>query len=737
MALTVKAADHKDRSRPLTGDARHEFEQFLTGNGMTPDPKKGLVIDGSVGRGYMDVDGTQKMVGWYQCWLDQTVPFGRCGDYRHDANTPMATWKPHNSKKYKLTEEQKEEIKRLQEEAKIEKEIKHNRAAVRAANMWDKCQDFDTHPYLTKKGVKNHGLKLHEQSGAVVIPLRDPSLSIVGLQFINADGQKKFLTGSKKAGSFFILGEELLPTAHTINYAEGYATAASYYEDTGQPVVVAFDAYNLKPVTEAIFEHFAGPKHVIIADFDDSKTGETQAIAAAQAIHSQGGQCEVLMPTAKGDYNDAKQEIILAGEDEAPVLQSVSVPVDFEFQVNGNGRFLNTKENVRGILTVEQIGVVYNVIKKRMEITVPHSNFIADMKDESALIEIEDRCIQRGIPHQKVRDYLKLLAREYNPVKEWVDAKPWDGVSRLDEFMSTITSTNEELKVMLMRKWLTGCIAAAYEHEGVELEGILVFQGAQGLGKTLWFKNLAPRSTDWLLEGATLNPSDKDSVKQSVSHWIVELGEIESTFKKSDIDQLKAFVTKKTDELRLPYDRAFTTYQRRTAFYASVNGREFLVDTTGNRRFWVVPVKAIDYNHGMNMQQVWAEVKETLYDTNNRSWFLSSEERASLQESNEFYRTQSSVEDLLLQHVDFSSDEKEPVQMTQLLRDLGINNPRMADFKDAARILSDRGVEPRRSNGKKIYDLSYTRLPQDTESAYNAVPKWKDNSGVSDDEGVF
>ena len=733
MGLTVSASKSKDRTRPLTGQARHEFEQFLLGNGLTPDPKKGLIIDGSVGRAYMDVDGKQKLVGWYQCWLDQTVPFGRCGDYRHDANTPMATWKPQNGKKYKLTEEQKAEIKRLQEEAAVEKEIKHNRAAVRARNMWEKCVEFYNHPYLTKKGVKNHGLRLFESKNSVVIPLLDASLSVVGLQFISEDGQKKFLTGSKKSGSFFILGQDDLPKAHTINYAEGYATAASYYEDTRQPVVVAFDAYNLIPVCETIFKHFAEPKHVIIADFDDSKTGETQAIKAAQAIKGKGGVCEVLMPTAKGDYNDAKQEIILAGEDEPPVLQNVNVPVDFEFQTNANGRFLNTKENVRGVLTIEQISVSYNVIKKSMEITVPHANFIEDMRDESGLIEIEDRCIQRGIPHNRVRDSLKLLAREYNPVKEWIDAQPWDGITRLPQFLATITASDEELKEMLMKKWMTACIAAAYEKQGVELEGILVFQGAQGLGKTLWFKNLAPRDCDWLLEGATLNPSDKDSVKQCVSHWLVELGEIASTFKRADVDMLKAFVTKKTDELRLPYDRAFTTYQRRTAFYASVNEREFLTDSSGNRRFWVVSVTDINYNHGMDMQQVWAEVKETLYNPHERSWFLTSEERARLQSSNEYYRTQSSVEDLVLQHVDFDSITTNPVQMTELLRDLGIANPRMPDFKEAARVLHDNGITARRSNGKKIYDLDYSK-PEGGDISLNAGPKWGDDD---DKEGSF
>ncbi len=263
-----------------------------------------------------------------------------------------------------------------------------------------------------------------------------------------------------------------------------------------------------------------------------------------------------------------------------------------------------------------------------------------------------------------------------------------------------------------MKKWLISCVAAAYEVRGVSTEGILVLQGAQGLGKTLWFKRLCDYEKGWLLEGATLNPSDKDSVKRAVSHWIVELGEIESTFKKSDIDQLKAFVTAKTDELRLPYDRAFTTYQRRTAFYASVNAREFLTDTSGNRRFWVLAVKDIDVNHNVNMQQLWAEVKETMYVQGQMNWFLSPDERELLNESNEMYRTQSSVEDLLLEHVDFDSEFTKPVQMTKLLRDMGIKAPRMPDFKEAARVLHERGVEKRRTNGKNVYDINYTAVEE-------------------------
>jgi putative DNA primase/helicase len=682
-----------------------------------------LVADGSIGRAYINVGGQRKLVGWYQLWLDQASPFGRLGDYRVSADQPTAVWKPENRKRQVMTKAEKEEIAKLQKQAEVKQQKKYSKAAKKAQALWESALPCEKHPYLEKKQVLSYGLKIDEH-GNLLIPLYDKQLTIVGLQFIDPDGNKKFLTGSKKASSFFMLGKEILKTSNIINYAEGYATAASIYADLSQPVIVAFDAYNLQPVAEVMFEFFADKKHVFIADNDDSKTGEKEASKACQYIKKQKGLAEVLMPESKGDYNDHKNELTtdtaLNGE-LLPALNKLDLPDEIDFQRSANGRFLNTKDNIAGVLQTHSIDVRYNVIKKRMEIEVPNMKFIADMKEEASLIEIEDRCINMGIPHAKVRDYLKILAQEYNPVKEWIESQPWDGQSRMQAFMDSLTTQeSNQLKEIIMRKWLISCVAAAYEEAGVELEGILVLQGAQGLGKTLWFKRLCDYEKGWLLEGATLNPSDKDSVKRAVSHWIVELGEIESTFKKSDIDQLKAFVTAKTDELRLPYDRAFTTYQRRTAFYASVNAREFLTDTSGNRRFWVLAVKDIDVNHGVDMQQLWAEVKETMYIKGQKNWFLSPDERELLQESNEIYRTQSSVEDLLLEHVDFQSVHPKPVQMTKLLRDLGIKSPRMPDFKEAARVLHERGIEPRRTNGKKVYDISYEPIDDDIGgSSYN------------------
>ena len=81
-----------------------------------------------------------------------------------------------------------------------------------------------------------------------------------------------------------ILGQEILKSSDTVYYAEGYATAASIYRDMEAPVFVCFDAYNLSAVAEGIFETLSDRKHIFIADNDESKTGEKEALKACSII---------------------------------------------------------------------------------------------------------------------------------------------------------------------------------------------------------------------------------------------------------------------------------------------------------------------------------------------------------------------------------------------------------------------------------------------------------------------
>ena len=205
MALKISGAKAKVFERPLSSDIQQQFLSFMSENGMEPDPKKGLVIDGSIGRAFVNLGGERKLSGWYQLWLDQKVPFGRIGDYRVSMDQPTAIWKPENRKRQTITKAEREEIKRLQKEVEIKKAIKYSKSAKRSQTLWDGYNDCEVHPYLENKKVLSYGLRIDDKD-RLVIPLLDINLSIVGLQYIDPEGKKLFLTGSKKSGSFFILG---------------------------------------------------------------------------------------------------------------------------------------------------------------------------------------------------------------------------------------------------------------------------------------------------------------------------------------------------------------------------------------------------------------------------------------------------------------------------------------------------------------------------------------------------
>ena len=103
------------------------------------------------------------------------------------------------------------------------------------------------------------------------------------LQFIGADGEKRFLTGGRVSGCYFLIGE---PDG-ALCIAEGYATGASIHEATGTAVAVAFNAGNLLAVARALRTKFPDLRLIICADDDASTPGNpglTKAREAAQAV---------------------------------------------------------------------------------------------------------------------------------------------------------------------------------------------------------------------------------------------------------------------------------------------------------------------------------------------------------------------------------------------------------------------------------------------------------------------
>jgi len=529
------------------------------------------------------------MSGYYAYYDNFGTPIGFASDYR--------TGQTHNFKlsSRKSSEVNYEALEKFREQARQDQEQKHLKIAKKAKMIWDAGKPCDSHPYLDSKNVRSHNLREH--NGKLLIPIIDEKGKMWSLQTIMPDGSKRFLSGGRTGGCFFLIGTHLIKESKKIGFGEGYATCATIFEDQNMPMVVCFNAGNLWSINTKFMESIPNKEFIIYADNEANGIGEKKAIEAAQKSNA-----EVVMPTEEGmDFNDQKA---VTGE---IITKKVDVPDLVEYEKTTQGRIMATTDNYHALMKTYNIQCYYDVIKKRIEIEIPNFKPIADLKDEAHLVELENLCIKNFVPHQRVRDAMKIIAQEHKPVARCIESKPGDDVSRVTDFCDTVTAEDNRLKHMLMRKWLLSCVAAAFEVDGVSLEGLLVFQGKQGLGKTLWLKRLAEFNKGWLLEGATLDPKDKDSVKKAVSHWIVELGELESTFKKPNINQLKAFITAKSDEMRLPYERTFTNYQRHTDVFASVNEPELLMDGRGNRSFWGLKVTDITPQHGCDHQPMWAE----------------------------------------------------------------------------------------------------------------------------------
>ncbi|MCM1316501.1 MAG: CHC2 zinc finger domain-containing protein [Alistipes senegalensis] len=251
------------------------------------------------------------------------------------------------------------------------------------------------------------------------------------------------------------------------------------------------------------------------------------------------------------------------------------------------------------------------------------------------------------VTKQIIVDYITRYAtrHKYNPVLNAIKAVKWDGKDRVGQIYNIFripTDTEEGIySRIFIFKWLKQCVCGLFNdiENPFSLDIILVFQGKQGIGKTRFFEMLALNSR-FFGEGICLDPRDKDSIIQATSKWISELGELGSTMKK-DMDSVKAFLTKSTDEYRTPYGKASLHYPRMTSFVGTVNDDQFLIDQTGNRRFVTIPLASdlvIDYNTQIkpfDALQLWAQIYNIVKDEDKASCFrLTENEKQYLENRN-------------------------------------------------------------------------------------------------------
>ena len=278
-----------------------EFLKSMTAHGLQcPE----IVPDGVLHRFHVGGDKPGSKNGWYVLYGDNGLPAGAFGSWKLGQTFK---WCEKNEKSLSEAERTKwrERIAEAKKARDQELERIHAKAREKAIQIWEHSKPAEDHPYLVAKGVKSYGLRRYK--GSLIIPVQDTEKILHSLQFINTDGDKSFLSGGAIQGYFYpIEGGE-----NTLLICEGYATGASLHEATGYPVVVAFNAGNLKAVCEVLRKKSPETNIIICAD-DDHQTegnpGLTKAREAAELIGAALAVPEFKDQARRGtDFNDLHQ----------------------------------------------------------------------------------------------------------------------------------------------------------------------------------------------------------------------------------------------------------------------------------------------------------------------------------------------------------------------------------------------------------------------------------------------
>jgi len=270
--------------------------------------------------------------------------------------------------------------------------------------------------------------------------------------------------------------------------------------------------------------------------------------------------------------------------------------------------------------------------KRKFEVHEAGSN------DITRLIEwlIAHGALKGEVSQSKVNNAIQLLAddNQFSSAQAALDRLPaWDGVYRLDGFFTKVCNAvvaeegMSEEEIFNRQRYLTALarcffisIVARILRPGCKVDTVIILEGPQGSLKSTLLKILA-FDGKWFSDSMQSDLSNKDAKLHLLGKMIVELAEI-SQLKTTGVEKLKAFLSASEDTYRKPYGRGEATYLRQCIFVGTTNHDDYLIDETGNRRFWPVKCGRIDIELAREWRdQLFAEAIDAF--SKREQWWLS------------------------------------------------------------------------------------------------------------------
>jgi len=266
------------------------------------------------------------------------------------------------------------------------------------------------------------------------------------------------------------------------------------------------------------------------------------------------------------------------------------------------------------------------------------------------------------LPESEVNHLIhsEFCSTTFHPFREYLDSLTWDGEDHLKDLFESIFFMDEERREFnqqLIKYWLIATAAAWYVPHLVN-DAVLLLKGAQYIGKSTWLNNLIKQTplSKYLIVEKTLKSDQKDSMIALSERALINLDDL-GALSKVEANEIKQIISKPEVALRRAYGRNAENLERNASFSGSTNNNSFLTDLTGNRRWWVLQIKGIDFEKCINYNQIWAQVFHLFRE--GKPFKLTKEEVESLNIYNERFLISSLEEDLVQKYCQKTALEAE------------------------------------------------------------------------------
>lgn len=289
-----------------------------------------------------------------------------------------------------------------------------------------------------------------------------------------------------------------------------------------------------------------------------------------------------------------------------------------EFQTGKGGKPLaDSQRNCRLALSKMSVTLSYDEFVDRPMIEGPETRSRRTMGDND-MIELR-MLIDSRFSFRPTSDFMKDFlinesrAQSFHPVRQYLDGLTWDGVKRLDAWLTTYLGVEDtEFSRAVGRKWMVAAVKRVRQ-PGCQFDEMIVLEGKQGSLKSTLLRTMAVND-EWFSDSMHMDADSKEVIEQTSGKWIVEISELNG-MRRSDVEKVKALVSRRVDTARMAYGRFPKDRPREFIFSATTNGEEYLTDITGNRRYWPVRVGEIKLDDvRRDLDQLWAEAAQAERD---------------------------------------------------------------------------------------------------------------------------